>query len=159
MFVYKIFVWNSLNDYFLRHNLGHLGINLCKQIPFVPSPSAPNPTQQLDFIIRRPKKKKTGLFQPNGTNLRRVCIFSPATGMTFWNKDDSGPILIKLLSLQWKSLFFPPCKLYSFIFPPFPLRKILGSILTQKSEYSCLYRALATLSTSWSIPKAVRKED
>lgn len=105
-------------------------------------------------------KKKTGIFQPNGTNLRRVCIFSPATGMTFWNKDDSEPILIKLLSLQWKSLFFFfPYKLYSFIFPPFPLRKILGSILTQRSDYSCLYSALVTLSTSRPIPKAVREED
>lgn len=145
----------------MRHNLGHLGVNLCKQIPFVPSPSAPIPTKQSDFIIwRQKKKKKIGIFQPNGTNLRRVCVFSPATGMTFWNKDDSGPILIKLLSLQWKSLFFFfPYKLYSFIFPPFPLRKILGSILTQRSDYSCLYSALATLSASWPIPKAVREED
>lgn len=106
------------------------------------------------------QKKNTGIFQPNGTNLRRVCIFSPATGMTFWNKDESGPILIKLLSLQWKSLyFFPLVSCILLFFPPFPLRKILGSILTQRSEYSYLYRALATLSTSWPIPKAVREED
>lgn len=125
----------------LRHNLGHLGVNLCKQIPLFPSPQPPilQSNQTLSSGGNN-NKKKTGIFQPNGTNLRRVCIFqSSHWHLTFWNKDDSEPILIKLLSLQWKSLFFP-YKLYSFIFPPFPLRKILGSILTQRSDYSCLYK-------------------